>query len=67
MGIEDTGFDSYFVKVALSGTDLLVIWESINGIANLGIDCYQVEKPQVTLGRVFEVQKAARVEAWDLY
>lgn len=63
----DTGYDSYFVKLALSGSDLLVLWESSNGIANMGQDCYHIEKPQVTLGRVFEIQEPARIEDWDLY
>ncbi len=63
----DTGADSYFVKVALSGTDLLVVWESSNGITNPGTDCYGLAKPQATLGRVFELQKGTRVEDWDLY
>ena len=63
----DTGFDSYFVKVAMSGNDLLVVWESSNGIPDLGLDCYDIAKPQATLGRVFEIQEAARVRDWDLY
>lgn len=63
----DMGYDSYFVKVALSGNELLVIWESSNGIVNMGTDCYDLPKPQVTLGRVFQLQNATRIENWDLY
>ena len=59
--------DSFFVKVALSGNDLLVIWESRNGITDPGADCYGIAKPQATLGRVFEIQNGTRVDDWDLY
>lgn len=65
--INETGYDSFFVKVGLSGPDVLVVWESSNGISQMGVDCYNISKPVATLGRVFEVQKAAMVTNWDLY